>query len=52
LAMPVELFRRVGVVENIDDDPLPLSKTNQWARKLPIFVLRPSLLNRHAAAGS
>ena len=37
LAMPVQQFGCVGVVDHIDRDALPLLEAQQWPRKLPII---------------
>jgi hypothetical protein len=37
LPVPVDQLRRVGVVVNIDDDPLPFPEAQQRSRKLAII---------------
>jgi hypothetical protein len=40
LAMPVQLFGRIGVVVNIHDDPLAFRKPYQRSRKLAVVERR------------
>jgi hypothetical protein len=40
LAMPVQLFGRLGVVVDIDDDPLTFRKPHQRSRKLAVVKRR------------